>query len=224
MYARYLVVPIMANYQKVAFSVTKRKEKKMTLENTNEVENQEIDFEAIAVNSIEQSMDNMVSSVNNIMTANRSIEDSAFTKTSEVQDIYNQLVELENLGCNVHEAWKGVYDLMGWGYMIYDANLDAPIAVEGDKAPAKIATYKSESKAAFMHSGKENGEYTIKGHDTWQDMKKSYKKADDMVDLKTAVKNLFKVIRSLKKDKKDWIMYAIGEVIKVSNFITDQTR
>ena len=207
-----------------AFSDTKRKVKKMTLENTNEVENQEIDFESIGLNSINQSMDNMVASIKNIMTANEAIEDSAFTKTSEVQDIYNQLVELEDLGCNVHAAWRGIYDLMGWAYKIYDANLDSDIAVEGDKAPAKIATYKSESKAAFMHSGKEAGEYTIKGHDTWQDMKKSYKKVDDMVDLKTAVKNLFKVLRSLKKDKKDWIIYAIGEIIKVSNFITDQTR
>jgi hypothetical protein len=213
----------MADTQSVAFSDTKRKEKKMTLENTNEVENQEIDFETIAVNSIEQSMDNMVASINNIMTANEAIEDSAFTKTSEVQDIYNQLVELENLGCNVHSAWRGIYDLMGWAYMIHDANLDSDVAVEGDKAPAKIATYKSESKAAFMHSGKENGEYTIKGHDTWQDMKKSYKKADDMVDLKTAMKNLFKVLRSIKQGKKDWIEYAIGEVNKVSIFITNET-
>jgi hypothetical protein len=112
---------------------------------------------------------------------------------------------------------------MGWAYMIHDANLDSDVAVEGDKAPAKIATYKSESKAAFMHSGKENGEYTIKGHDTWQDMKKSYKKADDMVDLKTAMKNLFKVLRSIKQGKKDWIEYAIGEVNKVSIYITNQT-
>tara|TARA_R100000152_G_scaffold4967_1_gene1778 strand:+ start:9896 stop:10378 length:483 start_codon:yes stop_codon:yes gene_type:complete len=71
----------------------------------------------------------------------------------------------------IHEFWNMVYEGKQWSYMVYDAELNKMIKVEGDKAPAKIQTYKSQSVKAY----KELGRQAFDELASWSDLKDAIK-------------------------------------------------
>ena len=173
---------------------------------------QELDFIEINKNSIEDSVLKLNANVNSIVQSEARIEDENENVVAEVAEILKNLQELEELGCNVHTAFDKLYDLNGWAYKKQDADEGKRIVIDGDPAPKKISTYKSEAKRAYTH----NKRYKLKGFQTWQELKDSYKKPDQFLALSSAVKELKAKLNAVKSEKADWIVDATKEIEKIT--------
>tara|TARA_R100001163_G_scaffold58925_1_gene47423 strand:- start:96 stop:662 length:567 start_codon:yes stop_codon:yes gene_type:complete len=174
--------------------------------------NQELDFVEINKNSIEDSVLKLNANVNSIVQSEARVEDENENVVAEVAEILKNLQELEELGCNVHTAFDKLYDLNGWAYKMQDADEGKQITIDGDPAPKKISTYKSEAKRAYTH----NKRYKLKGFQTWQELKSSYKKPDQFLALSSAVKELKAKLNAVKSEKADWIVDATKEIEKIT--------
>jgi hypothetical protein len=173
---------------------------------------QELDFVEINKNSIEDSVLKLNANVNSIVQSEARIENENENVVSEVSEILKNIQELEELGCNVHTAFDKLYDLNGWAYKMQDADEGKQITIDGDPAPKKIATYKSEAKRAYTYEKR----YTIKGFQTWQELKDSYKQPDQFLALSNAIKELKTNLKAVKSEKAGWIEDATAEVKKLS--------
>jgi len=113
----------------------------------------------------------------------------------------------------IHEFWNMVYEGKQWSYMVYDAELNKMIKVEGDKAPAKIQTYKSQSVKAY----KELGRQTFDELGSWSDLKECIK--SEKSDTQLRVEEVCKILkeRAVKKHDQQILAYfedalGIGEI------------
>ena len=183
-------------------------------------ENQEIDFEQVAENSIEDAVNEMNVNVKNIVRSGTIVEEENGAVVAEVSCILKNLKDLEDLGCNVHTAWDRLYQLNGWSHKMQCANAGKPVVIDGNPAPKKIATYKSQSKSAYTHKGL----YTIKIYGTWQELRDSYKKPDDFVQMAVAIKDLKTALKAVKSEKAGWIADAVGEINKLTSKYKQYTK
>jgi hypothetical protein len=93
----------------------------------------------------------------------------------------------------IHEFWNDIYAEMQWSFKEYDHDENKMVAVEGNKAPSKIATYKSQSIKANKLNGK-----TLEGIASWTDLKALIKPVDS--DFKVRQDAAWKLIKEALKE------------------------
>ena len=86
----------------------------------------------------------------NVLKIEATIINHAGDRAKALDDLAVYLAKaVQSRGVTVHTVWNDLYEGAGWSYKEYDATEDKMVTVEGDKAPQKIQTYKSQSKKAF---------------------------------------------------------------------------
>jgi hypothetical protein len=86
----------------------------------------------------------------NVLKAETAIDQMGSDRTNALDDLAVYLAKaVQSRGVTVHTVWNDLFAGAGWAYKEYDATEDKMITVEGDKAPKRIQTYKSQSKKAF---------------------------------------------------------------------------
>lgn len=86
----------------------------------------------------------------NVLKAEATIEKMGADRTNALDDLAVYLAKaVQSRGVTIHTVWNDLYEGAGWSYKEYDPSEDKMVTVEGDKAPKKIQTYKSQSKKAF---------------------------------------------------------------------------
>ena len=86
----------------------------------------------------------------NVLKAEATIDQMGSDRTNALDELAVHLGdEVQSRGVTIHTVWNDLFEGAGWAYKEYDATEDKIITVEGDKAPKRIQTYKSQSKKAF---------------------------------------------------------------------------
>ena len=155
--------------------------------------------------------DTMNTILENVLKTEATIEKMGGDRTKALDDLAVYLAKaVQSRGVTVHTVWNDLYEGAGWSYKEYDPDEDKMITVEGDKAPAKIQTYKSQSKKAFKT-------LDISTLTTWAQIKDEIK--SEKTDTQLRVEAVCKILkeRTIKKHDQQILAYfedalGIGEI------------
>jgi hypothetical protein len=150
---------------------------------------------------------NAASAVGQLIESHTMSGDAKDYKVSGLGALLAALQGAELEGNNVNFIKRAVFADNGWTYKTYDANSESMMVVEGDKAPANIATAFSEAKRAFIQFG------SLKDFGTWEEMRKRCKPIDPMLDIKALQKSINRTVKAL--NSVDWNDYAHGALEKL---------
>ena len=67
-------------------------------------------------------------------------------------------------------------------------------------------------------------EQSFKIYGTWQELRDSYKKPDDFVQMAVAIKDLKTALKAVKSEKAGWIADAVGEINKLTSKYKQYTK
>lgn len=95
---------------------------------------------------------------------------------------------------NIHNFWNQVYQAKNWSFKVFDPEENKMVPVEGDKAPAKIQTYKSQSVKAFKVLKAEKFNELV----TWSELKEAIK--SEKTETQIRMEEIYKALKERVKD------------------------
>lgn len=139
-------------------------------------------------------VENATAAVSAALAGAVAIEGHKKAQGGRMDALLEEMQVAEQAGVNVHAFWELVYDAEGWAYKVFDPDENKMVAVEGDKAPAKVQTYKSQSIKGFKI------DKSLLPFAAWSDLKEAIKPQKDEYDQRVA--NAFELIKEALKDEK----------------------
>lgn len=102
-----------------------------------------------------------------VITVAKNEIDGTETATGLMDELYGQMKAYDG---TIHKFWNDVYEANGWSFREFDHVEDKMVTYEGSKAPAKVQTYKSQSRKAYVKSHKA-GDDKFQTMERWTDLK-----------------------------------------------------
>tara|TARA_Y100000361_G_scaffold153551_1_gene175669 strand:+ start:2099 stop:2545 length:447 start_codon:yes stop_codon:yes gene_type:complete len=106
----------------------------------------------------------------------------------------DKLLEAIQSEDNIHNFWNQVYQAKNWSFKVFDPEENKMVPVEGDKAPAKIQTYKSQSVKAYKTLKSEK----FNELNTWSELKEAIK--SEKTETQIRLEEVYKALKERVKD------------------------
>ena len=131
------------------------------------------------------------------------------TSKYEMQGKMDQLLYAMQKVDNIHNFWNQVYQAKNWSFKVFDPEENKMVPVEGDKAPAKIQTYKSQSVKAYKTLKSEK----FNELNTWSELKEAIK--SEKTETQIRMEEVYKALKERVKDGDAEILGMVEELFNI---------
>ena len=131
------------------------------------------------------------------------------TSKYEMQGKMDQLLYAMQKVDNIHNFWNQVYQAKNWSFKVFDPEENKMVPVEGDKAPSKIQTYKSQSVKAYKTLKSEK----FNELNTWSELKEAIK--SEKTETQIRMEEVYKALKERVKDGDAEILGMVEELFNI---------
>jgi L-lactate utilization protein LutB len=128
--------------------------------------------------------------IQDILDMDKLVEDNKH----DIQNKMDKLLEAMQSEDNIHNFWNQVYQAKNWSFKVFDPEENKMVPVEGDKAPAKIQTYKSQSVKAYKTLKSEK----FNELNTWSELKEAIK--SEKTEVQVRIEEVYKELKERVKN------------------------